>query len=66
MKHSHGPIPFRNDERPLSFWDFIRWATILTLCVTAVTLVIATVQCYSEVWAIAATLWFLAVLSTAV
>jgi len=63
MKHSQPPIPTRSDERPLSFWDFIRVAGLLTLGVTAVTLVIAAVQCYFEVWAIGAALWFLTVLA---
>lgn len=66
MKHSQAPIPIRSDDRPLGFWDCIRWATLLTLCVTAITFVIAAVQCYIEVWAIAAGLWFLAVLAVGI
>jgi hypothetical protein len=61
MKHSQALIPIRRYERPLSFRDFIRWATLLTLGVTAVTIVIAVFQRYFEVWAVAAGLWFLAV-----
>jgi hypothetical protein len=53
----------RADERPLRFRDFIRWAAILTLGVTAITLVIAAVQSDVEVWAVSAALWFLAVLA---
>jgi hypothetical protein len=63
MKQSQPPIPTRSGERPLSFWDFIRWAALLTLGVTAVTLVIAAVQCYFEVWAIGADLWLFSVLA---
>jgi hypothetical protein len=55
MKH------FRTDDRPLSFRDFVRWAAILTLGVTAVTFVIAAVQSNVEVWALSGVLWFLAV-----
>ena len=57
MNHS------RTDERPLRFWDFIRWAAILTLSVTAITVVIAAVGSDVEVWALSATLWVLAVLA---
>jgi len=63
MNHSQLPIPTRSDERPLCFWDFIRWAVLLILGVTAVTLMIAAVQCYFEVWAIGPALWFFAVLA---
>ena len=56
-------MPTGIDERPLRLWDFIRWAALLTLGVTAVTLVIAAVQCYFEVWAIAPLLWILTVLA---
>ena len=55
MKHS------RTDVRPLSFVDFVRWAAILTLGVTAVTVVVAVVQSIGDVWALSAVLWFLSV-----
>ena len=63
MKRSEAPIRIGSDERPLSFSDFIRWAALLTLGVTAVALVIAAVQSFVEVWAIAAFLWLLTVLA---
>jgi hypothetical protein len=63
MKYSRPPIHTRTGERPLSFWDFVRWAMFLTLGVTVVTLVIAAVRFNSEVWAISAVLWFLVVLA---
>jgi hypothetical protein len=63
MKHSQPRIPTRRNERPLSFWDFIRWAVLLTLGVTVVTLVIGAVQYSFDVWAISAALWFLTVLA---
>jgi hypothetical protein len=61
MKHSQAPIRIRTGERPLRFSDFVRWAAILTLGVTAVTFVIAVVQSNFEVWALSAALWFLSV-----
>src|SRR5262245_50099314 len=63
MKPSKASIPTSGRELPLRFWDFIRWAALLTLGVTAVTLVIVAVQCYLEVWAIAPLLWFLTVVA---
>jgi hypothetical protein len=63
MKGSKPPIPAGTDKRPLSFWDFIRWAALLSLGVTTVSLVIAAVQCYWEVWAVAATLWVVTILA---
>ncbi len=66
MKLSQDRIPIKTGERPLGFCDFIRWAVILTLGVTAVTLVIAVVQCYPEVWAIGVGLYLLAVLAICV
>jgi hypothetical protein len=63
MKHSQAPIRIRPGERPLRFSDFVRWATILTLGVTAVTLVIAVVQSNIEVWALSTALWFLSVVA---
>ena len=63
MKRSEAPICIGSDERPLSFSDFIRWAALLTLGVTAVTLVIAAVQSFFAVWAIAAFLWLLTALA---
>jgi hypothetical protein len=34
MKHSGLPIPAKTHERPLRFWDFVRVAAFLTLCIS--------------------------------
>jgi hypothetical protein len=63
MKHSQAPIRIRTGERPLRFSDFVRWAAILTLGVTAIMLVISVVQSNFEVWALSVALWFLSVVA---
>jgi uncharacterized membrane protein YhaH (DUF805 family) len=41
MKHSQTPIQTRNDERPLRFWDFIRGAAFLTVCIFPIVILLA-------------------------
>jgi hypothetical protein len=41
MKHSGLPIPTTGHERPLSFSDFIRVATVLTLCICPLVFLLA-------------------------
>jgi hypothetical protein len=62
MKHSEAPIPTGIDKRPLSLWDFNRFATLLNVGVTAAMLVTAVFQGGHEVWRMAAMLWPLTIL----
>jgi hypothetical protein len=41
MKNSGPPIPTTKHERPLRFLDFIRFATLLTLCIFPVVILVA-------------------------
>ena len=70
MKHSKAPIPTGTDERPLRFWDFIRAAAVVSVCVTVAlpVLFVPGVILYvdygkTEVLYIAPFLWFLSVLA---
>ena len=56
MKHSQPPIPTGTHKRPLSLWDFARFATLLNLGVTLVMLVTALMQGNHKTWIIAAVL----------
>ncbi len=61
MKRAEAPIGTRSKELPLSFWDFIRWAALLTLWVTALAVVIAAFKPDPNVWVAIAGVWFLVV-----
>jgi hypothetical protein len=63
MRRSKAPNRIGTDEHPLRFLDFIRWAALLTLGVTAVAIVIAAVPSFLVVWASVAFLWLLTVLA---
>ena len=41
MKHSGPPIPTARHERPIRFWDFIRVAAFLTLCMFPIVILLA-------------------------
>jgi uncharacterized protein (DUF2062 family) len=56
MKHSKAAIPTGTHKRPLSLWDFARFATLLNLGVTLAMLVTAVIQGNHETWIIAAVL----------
>ncbi len=53
MKHSMRATPTRRHQRPLSFWDFIRFSVFLTFGVTVAMLVTAAILGNPFVWAIA-------------
>ena len=57
MKHSKAAIPTGTHKRPLSLWDFARFATLLNLGVTLAMLVTAVIQGNLKSWIIAAVLW---------
>lgn len=61
MKYSTAYISAQREERPLRFLDFIRWASLLTLWVTAVAVLIAALKVDPNVWVVIACLWFLIV-----
>ena len=70
MKHSIAPIPTGTDERPLRFWDFIRAAAVVSVCVTVALpvlfvpgAIIYVDKGNPEVLYIAPFLWFLGVLA---
>ena len=61
MRHSTAYVSTQSEERPLRFLDFIRWASLLTLWVTAVAVLIAAIKVDPNVWVVTAGLWFLIV-----
>ena len=63
MSHSTAYISSQIEDRPLRFWDFIRWAALLTLWVTALAVLIAAIKVDPDVWVLVAGLWFLIVLA---
>ena len=62
MKHSRTPIATGTHERPLSLWDFTRFATLLNVGVTVAMLVTAVFQGDSKIWLMVALLWPLTIL----
>ncbi len=56
MKHSKAAIHTGTYKRPLSLWNFARFATLLNLGVTLAMLVTAVIQGNHETWIIAAVL----------
>ena len=56
MKRSKAPIATGSHKRPLSLWNFVRFATLLNLGVTLAMLVTAVIQGNHETWIIAAVL----------
>jgi hypothetical protein len=58
MSYSSSYIPTRGNDRSLRFGSIIRWAALLTLWLTAVAVLIATITVDPRGWAVAAVLWF--------
>jgi uncharacterized protein (DUF2062 family) len=56
MKHLEGLIPTPTHKRPLSLWDFARFAAFLTFGMTVAILVTAAIQGNPYVWAVTAIL----------
>ena len=56
MKYIKAPASTRTHKRPLSFWDFARFAAFLTLGVVLAILVTAALQGNHEVWSVASIL----------
>ena len=63
MKHSQAFVATGSDKRSLSFWDFIRWAALLTLGASVPIIVIALFQWNVEVWATVPLLWLVTVVA---
>jgi|GEM_PF-5245206 len=61
MNRAEAPIRTRSEDRPLSLWDFNRWAALLTLWVTALAVVIAAFEADPNVWVAVAGVWILVV-----
>jgi uncharacterized protein (DUF2062 family) len=62
MNHSKASIPTGTHKRPLSLWDFARFAAFLTFGMTFAILVTAAIQGNPYVWAVAAILCPLTIL----
>jgi hypothetical protein len=63
MRYARASRPPRSEDRPLTFQNFIRWASLLTLGITVPILAIGVFLWNAEVWAIAQILWLVIVLA---
>ena len=57
MKHVRAAIPSGTHKRPLSLWDFARFATLLNLGVTLAMVMTAVIESNVKTWIMAAVLW---------